>query len=92
MNQVETLAEKLGFPDLLNSNRNQINSAVRQVISFYLKEEGYTEAEIAKMQRKSRASIYHHVKTFIELYELNDPIIVRLYEKLQKECNSRSIK
>lgn len=92
MNQVEILAKKLGFPDLLNSNRDQINSAVRQVISFYLKEEGYTEAEIAKMQRKSRASIYHHVKTFIELYELKDPIIVRLYEKLQKECNSRSIK
>ena len=92
MNQVEILAKKLGFPDLINSNRNQINSAARQVISFYLKEEGYTEAEIAKMQRKSRASIYHHIKTFIELYELNDPLIVGLYEKLLKECNSQSAK
>lgn len=82
MNQVEILAKKLGFPDLINSNRNQINSAVRQVISFYLKEEGYTEAEIAKMQRKSRSSIYHHVKTFIELYELNDPMIIDLYNRL----------
>ncbi len=92
MNQVEILAKKLGFPDLLNSNRNQINSAARQVISFYLKEEGYTEAEIAKMHRKSRASIYHHIEKFIELYEANDTIIVDLYEKLLNECNSQSVK
>lgn len=92
MNQVEILAKKLGFPDLINSNRNQINSAVRQVISFYLKEEGYTEAEIAKMQRKSRSTIYHHIEKFIELYEANDTIIVGLYEKLLKECNSQSVK
>ena len=84
MNEVEFLATKLGCPDLINANRNQLNSAARQAISYYLKKAGYHERDIAKMQRKSRATIYHHIKTFRELLQVKDPLAIMLWKKLGK--------
>ena len=45
MNEVEFLSTKLGCPDLINANRNQINSTVRQAISYYLKKLDYKEKD-----------------------------------------------
>lgn len=84
MNEVEVLAASLGFPGLIESNRDQMNSAVRQAISFYLKKRGYKEKDIALMQKKSRASIYHQVKTFGEFLQVKDPLAIMLWKKLGK--------
>lgn len=82
MNDDEVLAASLGFTGLIESNRDQMNSAVRQAISFYLKKLGYKEKDIALMQKKSRASIYHQVKKFESLLEVKDPLAVALWSKL----------
>ena len=81
MNEVELLAKSLGFPDLIESNRDQINSTVRQAISYYLKKLDYKEKDIAVMQKKSRATIYHHIKKFQMLLEVRDPIAVKIWSK-----------
>ena len=84
MNEVEFLATKLECPDLINANRNQLNSAARQAISYYLKKAGYNEKDIAVMQKKSRATIYHHIKTFEGLLEVKDALAINLYSRLYR--------
>lgn len=82
MNEVEFLATKLGCPDLINANRNQLNSAARQAISYYLKKAGYHERDIAKMQKRSRTTIIYQIKTFGEFLQVKDPLAVALWSKL----------
>lgn len=82
INVVESLARSLGFPGLIKSNRNQMNSAVRQAISCYLKSLGYKEKNIAMMQQKSRTTIYYQIETFRKLLDVRDPLAVMLWQKL----------
>lgn len=82
MNEVQLLAELLGFPNLIDANRDRMNSTVRQAISYYLKRLDYQEKDIAVMQKKSRATIYHHIKTFEALLDIKDSIAISLWEKL----------
>lgn len=82
MNEFVKIARKIGIPDLLNSNRNRENSTARQAIAYYLKSKGYNEKQIAKMQKRSRTTIIHQIKTFEGLLSVNDILSVEYWEKV----------
>lgn len=86
MNKFEILAELIGIPDLKTQNRNPVNSTARQAIAFLLHKEGFSAAEIGRMQGRSRSTISYQIKTFRQFLACGDEMALKFWRKLNPDC------